>query len=106
MRFIAHRKLAAGLWTCALLAITWVLVSAHFTLRSYMERGTSQSVVIELGQQLLAEQRLSMDGTTNCLSCHNPNRGYTDGKETAVQHGLNTLPLSLLCDLGTAVVHC
>lgn len=43
-----------------------------------------------LGRRLLAERRLSASGATSCLDCHRPERGYTDGKPTAVPGGLNT----------------
>lgn len=46
-----------------------------------------------LGARLLSEPRLAADGAASCLSCHQPARGYGDGRPTAAPGGLNTPPL-------------
>jgi cytochrome c peroxidase len=33
----------------------------------------------ELGKQLYFDPRLSLDGTVSCATCHNPEKGWTDG---------------------------
>lgn len=43
-----------------------------------------------LGQRLLADTRLSANGGLSCLSCHNPELGYTDGRAAVAQGGVNT----------------
>ncbi|MGQ9928609.1 MAG: cytochrome c peroxidase, partial [Chloroflexaceae bacterium] len=48
---------------------------------------------VALGQRLLAEPRLSADGRRSCFSCHQPGRGFTDGRAVATPGGLNTPPL-------------
>ncbi len=42
---------------------------------------------IELGRQLFFDQRLSADGSISCASCHEPQRGFADGRKTAVGIG-------------------
>ncbi len=34
---------------------------------------------IELGEKLFFEKRISKNGTMSCATCHEPNKGYTDG---------------------------
>jgi cytochrome c peroxidase len=38
---------------------------------------------VALGHRLFYDTRLSADGTISCASCHNPNRGFTDGQRVA-----------------------
>jgi cytochrome c peroxidase len=37
----------------------------------------------ELGRQLYFEPRVSLDGTVSCATCHNPDKGWTDGAPTS-----------------------
>src|SRR4030095_13608955 len=39
---------------------------------------------IELGRQLFNDRRLSRDGMTACVSCHDPARAFSDGRAKAV----------------------
>lgn len=39
--------------------------------------------LIQLGAQLFHDPRLSGNNTTSCSSCHNPDKGYTDGLNLA-----------------------
>src|SRR3954468_3665467 len=39
---------------------------------------------IALGQKLFFDGRLSADGTVACATCHDPDKGFTDGKKTSV----------------------
>ncbi|MEZ4230763.1 MAG: cytochrome c peroxidase [Polyangiaceae bacterium] len=39
---------------------------------------------VELGKRLFFDRRLSKDGTRSCATCHQPSRGYADGKPRAV----------------------
>lgn len=39
---------------------------------------------VELGRRLFHDPRLSGDGTVSCVSCHHPERAYTDGRGRAV----------------------
>jgi cytochrome c peroxidase len=34
---------------------------------------------VELGRQLYFDPRVSLDGTVSCATCHNPEKGWTDG---------------------------
>lgn len=54
---------------------------------------SGEGALAALGWRLLAERRLAADGATSCLDCHQPARGYTDGRPTATPGGLNTPPL-------------
>jgi cytochrome c peroxidase len=47
---------------------------------------------IELGRMLFLDQRLSNDNSLSCASCHDPNKGYSDGRARAV--GINRTILS------------
>jgi cytochrome c peroxidase len=38
---------------------------------------------VKLGKQLFFDKRLSIDGTTSCATCHNPDLAFTDGKPVA-----------------------
>jgi len=38
---------------------------------------------IELGQKLYFDQRLSIDNTVSCATCHDPRKGFADGKPVA-----------------------
>lgn len=39
---------------------------------------------VSLGEKLFFESRLSGDRTVSCASCHNPARGFTDGRPTSI----------------------
>ena len=39
---------------------------------------------IRLGRQLFFEKRLSEDGTISCAVCHDPQKGFADGRTTSV----------------------
>lgn len=43
--------------------------------------------LVELGRKFFYEPLMSADGTVSCATCHDPNRGFTDGRSTAV--GIN-----------------
>ncbi|HXD33639.1 MAG TPA: cytochrome c peroxidase [Pyrinomonadaceae bacterium] len=45
------------------------------------------SAKIELGKKLFFDPRLSADGTVSCSSCHDPNRGFADGRRLAIGVG-------------------
>lgn len=38
---------------------------------------------IALGERLYFDQRLSLDNTVSCATCHDPNLAFTDGKKTS-----------------------
>ena len=44
---------------------------------------------VELGRQLFYDPRLSINSTVSCASCHDPAKGWTDGRGTSV--GLDNL---------------
>ena len=39
---------------------------------------------IKLGRKLFFDERLSIDGTVSCATCHNPLLGFADGRSVAV----------------------
>ena len=39
---------------------------------------------IELGRRLFFDRRLSRGGSIACVSCHDPERAYSDGREIAI----------------------
>lgn len=45
--------------------------------------GRTPSPAEALGRRLFAEKRLSADGNTACATCHDPGRGFTDGRRRA-----------------------
>ncbi len=53
---------------------------------------------VALGWHLLADRRLALRGDLACLDCHQPARGYTDGRSVATEDGLNTPTLYALAD--------
>jgi cytochrome c peroxidase len=53
-------------------------------------RVSGQPMAIELGRQLFREPRLSPVGYIACVTCHQPDRAFTDVKARA--HGLADLP--------------
>jgi len=42
---------------------------------------------VELGRQLFFDQRLSVDNSVSCATCHDPRFAFADGKKTAVGIG-------------------
>lgn len=39
---------------------------------------------VELGGRLFLDRRLSRDGTKGCVDCHDPDKGFADGRPTAL----------------------
>lgn len=83
------------LWraTALLGALALWLIVAGLTACATAPEQQEQAALETLGWQLLADRRLSASNTTSCLDCHQPARGYTDGRTTATVGGLNTPPL-------------
>lgn len=54
------------------------------------------AALIELGRTLFFDVRLSQDGTVSCAFCHQPEKGFTDGKSVAQgihgRHGTRNTP--------------
>ena len=53
-------------------------------------RVSGQPMAVELGRRLFSDPRMSPVGYVACVSCHQPDRGFTDLKPRA--HGLADLP--------------
>ena len=48
---------------------------------TYSPRNNRQSSEkIELGRKLFFDKRLSRDGSVSCATCHDPDKGFADGK--------------------------
>ncbi len=45
---------------------------------------------IELGRKLYFDPRLSKDGTISCATCHDPDKGFSDGRPTSMGIGRQT----------------
>ncbi len=54
---------------------------------------------VALGEKLFNDKRLSLDDSTSCATCHDPNLGFADGKPRAVgigsQEGMRNSPTIL-----------
>jgi len=48
--------------------------------------------LVALGERLFFDPRLSSDNTVSCASCHNPARGFSDGRRTPVGVSKRALP--------------
>jgi len=81
-----------GLWWGAG-ALVAVLVIGYLAANGSARPAEVAAMRVALGQRLLGEQRLSLDGRRSCFSCHQPERGFTDGRAVAAPGGLNTPPL-------------
>ena len=53
-------------------------------------RVSGQALAIQLGRQLFRDPRMSPVGYIGCVTCHQPDRAFTDHKARA--HGLADLP--------------
>jgi cytochrome c peroxidase len=53
-------------------------------------RVDSKREAIELGRRLFVDRRLSASGQLACASCHDPQRGFQDGRRFS-RHGRNTI---------------
>lgn len=51
---------------------------------------TANSDLVGLGKRLFSDTRLSADGTIACVTCHQPQHAFTDGKTTAIGIGGQT----------------
>ncbi|MEI6777386.1 MAG: cytochrome c peroxidase [Chloroflexales bacterium] len=76
------------------MAAAWLLSSASAAPPPTLAR-------IALGWRLLADRRLSVQSNFSCLDCHQPDRGYADGKAVATADGLNTPSLYGLAERTT-----
>ncbi|MCX8070838.1 MAG: cytochrome-c peroxidase [Candidatus Binatia bacterium] len=70
-----------------------LMVSMMGAFALYLPKGVLEPVIpegnpltkekVELGKKLYFDKRLSADGTVSCASCHDPLRGFADGKPVA-----------------------
>ncbi len=58
---------------------------------------------VELGKQLFYDPRLSVDSTVSCASCHDPAKGWADGRRTSVGIGGHSLARNSPTILNTAL---
>jgi cytochrome c peroxidase len=99
----------AGAWAALLLAASGAAAAVDFSAEERARiqahgpwpparavdagnRVDGQPEAIELGRRLFFEQRLSASGQLACASCHDPNRGFQDGKRFS-RHARNTTSL-------------
>ncbi len=67
-----------------------LLLHASVTVRAEASCDVPPSRVkdlLALGETLFSDKALSRDGTASCATCHRPERGFTDGRSTAVGAG-------------------
>lgn len=50
------------------------------------EQNPQTTEKIELGKKLFFDRRLSGDGTMNCVTCHDPEKGFSDGLEISLNY--------------------
>lgn len=50
------------------------------------EKNPQTPAKVELGKKLFFDRRLSGDGTTSCATCHDPEKGYSDGLEISLNY--------------------
>lgn len=50
------------------------------------EQNPQTPAKVELGKKLFFDRRLSGDGTMSCSTCHDPNRGFSDGLEISLNY--------------------
>ena len=56
----------------------------HDLWENYIPRKNRQSPEkVELGKKLFFDKRLSLDGSVSCATCHDPEKGFADGKPLA-----------------------
>ncbi len=65
-----------GRWAIALLLIPVSVLALNGCNENAMR---DQQALIELGNYLFFDQRLSGDGSISCATCHDPNHGWADG---------------------------
>jgi len=73
------------------------LASVFGAFALYLPKGVLEPVIppdnpltsekVELGKRLYFDKRLSADGTVSCASCHDPTKGFADGRPVAVGIG-------------------
>jgi cytochrome c peroxidase len=86
----AARGVAVGLWlglgACGGAPTgDWVWsLPDHFPEPVVPEDNPMSVAKVELGRRLFYDQRLSVDGSYACASCHLPERAFTDGRARAV----------------------
>src|SRR5437899_11013165 len=54
------------------------------TRRAIPADGAQPPEIVALGQKLFFDGRLSGDGTVACSTCHNPARGFADGRSVSI----------------------
>jgi cytochrome c peroxidase len=85
--------LAAALWTASAtageapaLADVWRQLLARPAATPHPADNPSSACRVALGAALFQDRRLSRGGDRSCASCHEPDRGFTDGRVTAAAH--------------------
>jgi cytochrome c peroxidase len=74
-----------------LVAFCWPLPGFSGQLESFRdipipEQNRQTPEKIELGKKLFFDRRLSGDGTMSCSTCHDPNRGFSDGLDISLNY--------------------
>jgi cytochrome c peroxidase len=65
---------------------------ATFVLPATPPAMAGASAQAALGKLLFEDKRLSGDGSTACVTCHQPDKGFADGQRTAIGIGAKALP--------------
>jgi len=91
-----NRKISTGLVALAVFAVSVGGVRAQVPYKLKMPLGLQEQAAfipkdnpltpekIQLGKQLYFDKRLSADGTIACVTCHAPDKGFSDGRPTSV----------------------
>ena len=86
----ATRAEEAPLFSAQELKTIFTMSPVPPTPRDTTNRVDGDANAIAFGRVLFFSPRLSGDGRFSCASCHDPNRGWTDGKPVATAVGVGT----------------
>jgi cytochrome c peroxidase len=65
----------------------WIVAAGAAVLMAGISTAAQQSSPVALGRQLFFDRALSRDRTMSCATCHDPAKGFTDGRPVAVGVG-------------------
>src|SRR5690554_262640 len=75
-------------WTGLLLLLILVQCNNKDKIESYqfleLDSASYNATLIDLGEKLFFDPRLSLNNTISCATCHSPKRAFTEGKKTSV----------------------
>lgn len=86
-------------WTMGFACCALIAQGQELQIKGLLANATPTAGEIELGRQLFFDPRLSVDNTVACSTCHDPRKGWSDGRPQAVgilnQRGTRNTPTIL-----------